>query len=68
MYIVVDQEITVLQVLAFNDLNTVLTCFSPVSKDKELLMPDDRTKIDLLIATDCISEGQNLQQLLPVIS
>lgn len=44
-----------------NDLNTVLTCFSPVSKDKELLMPDDRTKIDLLIATDCISEGQNLQ-------
>lgn len=44
-----------------SDLNTVLTCFSPVSKDKELLMPDDKTEIDLLIATDCISEGQNLQ-------
>lgn len=44
-----------------SDLNTVLTCFSPVSKDKYLLMPDDKTEIDLLIATDCISEGQNLQ-------
>ena len=43
------------------DLNTVLTCFSPISKDKELLMPGDRTEIDVLIATDCISEGQNLQ-------
>lgn len=44
-----------------NDLNTVLTCFSPISKDKHLLMPEDKTEIDLLIATDCISEGQNLQ-------
>lgn len=44
-----------------NDLNTVLTCFSPISKDKELLMPNDKTEIDILIATDCISEGQNLQ-------
>ena len=44
-----------------NDLNTVLTCFSPISKDKKLLMPDDNTEIDFLIATDCISEGQNLQ-------
>ena len=44
-----------------NDLNTVLTCFSPVSKDKHLLMPNDNTNIDILIATDCISEGQNLQ-------
>ena len=44
-----------------NDLNTVLTCFSPISKDKELLMPGNKTEIDLLIATDCISEGQNLQ-------
>ena len=43
------------------DLNTVLTCFSPISKDKELLMPNDTTEIDVLIATDCISEGQNLQ-------
>lgn len=43
------------------DLNTVLTCFSPLSKDKHLLMPGDNTTIDVLIATDCISEGQNLQ-------
>ena len=43
------------------DLHTVLTCFSPISKDKELLMPNDTTEIDVLIATDCISEGQNLQ-------
>ncbi len=44
-----------------SDLNTVLTCFSPISKDKNLLMPNDTTEIDFLIATDCISEGQNLQ-------
>ena len=44
-----------------SDLNTVLTCFSPISKDKQLLMPNDNTEIDFLIATDCISEGQNLQ-------
>ncbi len=43
------------------DLNTVLTCFSPVSKGKDLLMPNQKAEIDILIATDCISEGQNLQ-------
>lgn len=43
------------------DLNTVLTCFSPISKDKKLLMADNPAEIDILIATDCISEGQNLQ-------
>ena len=43
------------------DLNTVLTCFSPISKDKEMLMPQNTANIDILIATDCISEGQNLQ-------
>ena len=42
------------------DLNNVLTCFSPVSKDRAELMPDG-PDIDILIATDCISEGQNLQ-------
>lgn len=42
-------------------LNNVLTCFSPISKDKHLLMPDSDTEIDILIGTDCISEGQNLQ-------
>lgn len=43
------------------DLNTVLTCFSPKSKDKALLLPNNKADIDVLIATDCISEGQNLQ-------
>ncbi|OON85793.1 helicase [Oribacterium sp. C9] len=42
-------------------LNNVLTCFSPVSKNKEVLMPNNPAEIDILIATDCISEGQNLQ-------
>ena len=42
------------------DLNNVLTCFSPISKDRAALMPDS-PDIDILIATDCISEGQNLQ-------
>lgn len=44
-----------------SDLNTVLTCFSPISKGKDALMPNDDAEIDVLIATDCISEGQNLQ-------
>ncbi|WP_333642228.1 C-terminal helicase domain-containing protein, partial [Mesotoga prima] len=44
-----------------NDLNTVLTCFSPLSKEKHLIMPNQSAEIDMLIATDCISEGQNLQ-------
>lgn len=41
--------------------NNVLTCFSPISKGKDLLMPESDADIDILIATDCISEGQNLQ-------
>ncbi|MDO4383399.1 MAG: helicase-related protein [Eubacteriales bacterium] len=42
-------------------LNNILTCFSPISKGKDVLMPDSTANIDILIATDCISEGQNLQ-------
>lgn len=41
--------------------DTALTLFSPRSKDKEALFPDVSGEIDILIATDCISEGQNLQ-------
>lgn len=41
-------------------MNHILTCFSPQSKDKAVLYPND-PEIDILIATDCISEGQNLQ-------
>ena len=42
-------------------LNNVLTCFSPISKGKDVLMPDSKEDMDILIATACISEGQNLQ-------
>ena len=42
-------------------LNNVLTCFSPVSKGRDILMPGSSNEVDILIATDCISEGQNLQ-------
>lgn len=43
------------------DLNTVLTCFSPISKGRDLFESMPKCDIDILIATDCISEGQNLQ-------
>ncbi len=43
------------------DLNTVLTCFSPISKGRDLFESIPKEDIDILIATDCISEGQNLQ-------
>ena len=43
------------------DMNRVLACFSPISKDKAVLYTDEPAEIDILIATDCISEGQNLQ-------
>lgn len=43
------------------DLNAVLTNFSPKSKEREKIFPDMKEEIDILIATDCISEGQNLQ-------
>lgn len=41
--------------------NDILTYFSPLSKDREAIHPNDTREIDVLIATDCISEGQNLQ-------
>jgi SNF2 family DNA or RNA helicase len=44
-----------------SDLNPLLCCFSPISKTKELIYPNLKDSIDILIATDCISEGQNLQ-------
>ncbi len=41
--------------------NDVLTLFSPRSKQADLLMPSEARRVDVMIATDCISEGQNLQ-------
>ena len=44
------------------DMTEILECFSPVSKERDALAPRlAGHDIDLLIATDCISEGQNLQ-------
>ena len=43
------------------DFNKVLTLFSPISKEREAIYPHLHEDIDVLIATDCISEGQNLQ-------
>ncbi|SEM97392.1 SNF2 family N-terminal domain-containing protein [Ligilactobacillus sp. WC1T17] len=44
------------------EMNHILTCFSPISKDRDVVYPDDtETDIEILIATDCILEGQNLQ-------
>jgi hypothetical protein len=45
-----------------NDFSSILTNFSPISKKRHLMkdMPQEGG-IDVLIATDCISEGQNLQ-------
>lgn len=43
------------------DFNSILTLFSPISKEADKLLPDTKERIDVLITTDCISEGQNLQ-------
>lgn len=50
------------------DFQSVLTLFSPVSKEKSTVMPEEIIEIDLLIGTDCISEGQNLQDCDTVIN
>ena len=39
----------------------ILTLFSPISKQKDVIYPNDKNEIDIVIGTDCISEGQNLQ-------
>jgi len=43
------------------DFQSILTLFSPHSKEKHLVLPEESGEIDILIGTDCISEGQNLQ-------
>lgn len=43
------------------DIQEILTLFSPISKSKAAILPHEPSEIDVLIATDCISEGQNLQ-------
>lgn len=55
------EAMTTLRLREKMDFNKVLTLFSPVSKEKAALYPNISEEIDILIATDCISEGQNLQ-------
>lgn len=43
------------------DFQSVLTLFAPKAKEKALIMPEVLDELDILIGTDCISEGQNLQ-------
>lgn len=46
---------------AYYDFQAILTLFSPASKEKAAILPNEPAEIDILIGTDCISEGQNLQ-------
>ena len=50
------------------DFQTMLTLFAPIAKEKALTMPHEPGEIDVLIGTDCISEGQNLQDCDTVIN
>jgi SNF2 family DNA or RNA helicase len=50
------------------DFQSILTLFSPRSKEKASILPEEPAEIDLLIGTDCISEGQNLQDCDTVIN
>ncbi|MGO4281533.1 SNF2-related protein [Cupriavidus sp. RAF20_2] len=43
------------------DFQELLTLFAPRAKEKAIVLPDELAEVDLLIGTDCISEGQNLQ-------
>lgn len=47
--------------IRLSDQSTLLTLFSPQSKECARIFPEMADEIDVLIATDCISEGQNLQ-------
>ncbi|WP_434565240.1 helicase-related protein [Thermoanaerobacterium thermosaccharolyticum] len=47
--------------IKISDINTILTLFSPISKECSKIYPEVDKYIDILIATDCVSEGQNLQ-------
>ncbi len=57
----VDGKSTIAEKDFGGDFNDTLTWFSPISKKRNLICPDAGEEIDVLIGTDCISEGQNLQ-------
>ncbi|MGQ3684846.1 MAG: helicase-related protein [Candidatus Loosdrechtia sp.] len=43
------------------DFHSILVLFSPISNEKAVILPMVPDEVDILIGTDCISEGQNLQ-------
>ncbi len=43
------------------DIASILTAFAPIAKERAMIDAAETAEIDILIATDCISEGQNLQ-------
>ena len=56
-----DNKTTLKSVTNKKNLNDMLTNFSPKSKERSQIYPNATEEIDILICTDCISEGQNLQ-------
>lgn len=52
---------TTMKNVSVKDISDILTNFSPTSKGRDKFNPNVNEEIDLLIATDTISEGQNLQ-------
>ena len=52
---------TNLKAVRNTDIDDILTSFSPISKNRNIINPEMTEEIDILIGTDCISEGQNLQ-------
>ncbi len=55
------QNATTMRGIKVGDMNNILINFSPRSKERYKIDPNTTEEIDILIATDCISEGQNLQ-------
>ncbi len=43
------------------DIASIITAFSPLSKERAKIDEGATEEIDILISTDCLSEGQNLQ-------
>ncbi|MEY2360483.1 MULTISPECIES: helicase-related protein [Lactobacillaceae] len=54
-------NLTTMNGVSVNDMDDILMNFSPISKGRDKIKPNATEEIDLLIATDTISEGQNLQ-------
>lgn len=52
---------TNLKAVRNTDIDEILTSFSPISKNRNIINSEMTEEIDILIGTDCISEGQNLQ-------